>query len=172
MGGKSARAGKFLYLCAAVVMLFALAGCQASQKTVVSRGEVVEDKKAPPGKPRDTAGDLLNRARTLMAQGDYEGALRESRRAARLAPKSPPADESLFITGLIHAHPGNPRKDFGKALSVFQRLISEYPSSPWAEEAKVWVGILQENERLNTLIQQSKKVDMEVEEKKRERGGK
>ena len=172
MGGKSARSGKLLYLCIAVVMIFSLSGCQNSQKTVVSRGETSGERKGKPEKSRETAADHLSRARSLVAQGDYEGALREDQKALKPAAKKPPADEALFHLGLIHSHPGNPHKDFGKSLSFFQRLVNEYPGSPWAEEAKVWAGILQENERVQTLIQQSKKVDMEVEEKKREKGGK
>ena len=172
MGGKSARAGKFLYLCFAVVILVLPAGCLSSQKTVTTRGEISGERKAQPENPRRTAADHLSQARTLMAQGHYEGALWENQRALTLAAKNPPADEALFNQGLIHAHPGNPRKDFDKSLSIFKRLVYEYPGSSWAEEAKAWVGILQENERLQTLIQQSKKVDVEVEEKKRERGGK
>jgi tetratricopeptide (TPR) repeat protein len=172
MGGKSARAGKFLYLCFAVVIMFSFAGCQNSQKTVVSRGEISGDRKGPPEKPRESAGDHLSRARSLVAQGDFEGALREDQKALRLAAKNPPADEALFRLGLNYAHPGNPHKDFDKSISFFQRLVNQYPGSLRAEEAKAWVGILQENERLQALIQQSKKVDMEVEKKKRERGGK
>jgi hypothetical protein len=172
MGGESTRAGKFLYLCLALLILIAYPGCLSSQKTVTSRGETFGEKKGPPEKSRETAADHLSRARSLVAQGDYEGALREDQKALQLAAKNLPADEALFHQGLIHAHPGNPRKDFGKSLPFFQRLANEYPGSVRAEEARVWVGILQENERLQTLIQQSKKVDMEVEEKKRERGGK
>jgi hypothetical protein len=172
MGGEPTRAGKFLYLCLALLILIAYPGCLSSQKTVTSRGETFGERKGQPEKSRGTAADHLSRARSLVAQGDYEGALREDQKALQLAAKNLPADEALFHQGLIHAHPGNPRKDFGKSLSFFQRLANEYPGSVRAEEARVWVGILQENERLQTMIQQSKKVDMEVEEKKRERGGK
>jgi hypothetical protein len=140
---------------------------------VVSQGEIFGERKGSPEKPRGvTAGEHLSRSRGLKGRGDFEGAMRENQKALTLAAKKPPADEALFNLGLIHASPDNPRRDFGKSLSAFQRLVYEYPGSSWAEEAKAWVGILQENERLQTLIQQSKKVDVEVEEKKRERGGK
>jgi tetratricopeptide (TPR) repeat protein len=172
MGGESTRAGKLLHLCFALLILIAYPGCLSSQKTVTSRGETFGEKKGQPEKSRETAADHLSRARSLVAQGDYEGALREDQKALKLAGKNPPADEALFNLGLIHSSPDNPGKDFGKSLSAFQRVVNEYPGSSRADEAKVWVGILQENERLQTLIQQSKKVDMEVEEKKRERGGK
>jgi hypothetical protein len=56
-------------------------------------------------------------------------------------------------------------------------LTRDYPRSPFASQARVWAVILQENEKLrltiqklNQVIEESKKVDIEVEEKKREKG--
>jgi hypothetical protein len=37
------------------------------------------------------------------------------------------------------------------------------------EEAKLWVRVLRENGKLKAVIERFKEVDMEVEEKKRER---
>ena len=79
--------------------------------------------------------------------------------------------------GLIYAHPGNPKRDYGKSLSYFKKLMKDYPQSPWSELAKAWTGMIQENERLNQTveklnqtIEKSKQVDIEIEEKKREKG--
>jgi len=54
--------------------------------------------------------------------------------------------------------------------------VKEYPQSPFAEQAKVWTGILRENEKfsqtiqkLNQVIEEFKQVDIEVEERKREK---
>jgi hypothetical protein len=54
-------------------------------------------------------------------------------------------------------------------------LIKDYPQSPWSEQAKIWTAVLQENEKLNQtienlnqVIEKSKKVDIQIEEKKRE----
>ena len=171
MGRKSARAGKFFYLCVAVFMSLCHPGCQSSQKTVTARAEITGEKKPQPGNPPAAGEDHLSQARALMARGDYEGALREDLRALKQAGKYPPADEALFHLGLIHSHPANPGKDFHKALSYFHRLVGEHPASLWAEQARVWVALLRENERLHIQLEQSKKVDLEVEEKKRERGG-
>jgi len=50
-----------------------------------------------------------------------------------------------------------------------------YPQSPLVVQAKIWIGILQENERLNNEIEElnkaikkTKEVDIEIEEKKKE----
>ncbi len=85
-------------------------------------------------------------------------------------------DEALFNMGLICAHPGNPKKDHGRSLSFFRRLVKDYPDSPLVQQAKVWIGVLEENvklnqtiEKLNQTIEKSKEIDLEIEEKKREK---
>ena len=112
----------------------------------------------------------------LLAEGNYEGALKENQRILSLSGQNPPGDEALFNVGLIHAHPGNTKKDYGKSLTFFRRLIKEYPQSAWVEQAKIWAGILQDNEKLSRsieelsqVIEKSKQVDIEIEEKKREK---
>jgi hypothetical protein len=47
-------------------------------------------------------------------------------------------------------------------------MMQYYPKSPLVEQAKIWVEMLQENERLNQIIEKSKQVDIEIEQKKRE----
>ncbi len=125
---------------------------------------------------RNEARDLFLRVQNLLAQGDYEGALRENQRVLSRSGNKPPGDKALFNIGLIYAHAGNPKKDYAKALGSFRRIIKDYPKSPWVEEAKIWVGMLQENEKLNRgieeltlVIEKSKQVDIEIEEKKREK---
>ncbi len=112
----------------------------------------------------------------LLAEGNYEGALKENQRILSLSGQNPPGDEALFNVGLIHAHPGNAKKDYGKSLAFFRRLIKEYPQSSWVEQAKIWAGMLQDNEKLSRsneelsqVIEKSKQVDIEIEEKKREK---
>ncbi len=112
----------------------------------------------------------------LLAEGNYEGALKENQRIFSLSGQNPPGDKALFNMGLIHAHPGYPKRDPAKSLALFRRLIKDYPQSPWAQQAKTWVAVLQENEKLgrsiedlNRVIEKSKQVDIEIEEKKREK---
>jgi TolA-binding protein len=115
-------------------------------------------------------------AKILLERKDYDGALKESQKVFDLSGKNPPGDEALFNMGLIYAHFGNPKKDYGKSLAFFKRMTIDYPQSPLAEQARIWIGMLQENEKLNQMIQklnrvieESKKVDIEIEEKKREK---
>jgi len=118
---------------------------------------------------------LLN-SHKLFAQGDYEGALNENQKVLSLCAGTRLVDEALFNMGLICAHSGNPKKDYGRALSFFRRLVKDYPHSPLVQQAKVWVGVLEENaklnqtiEKLNQTIEKSKEIDIEIEEKKREK---
>jgi tetratricopeptide (TPR) repeat protein len=78
----------------------------------------------------------------LLARGDYEDALEKNMKVLARFSNIPPADKALFNLGLIYAHYGNPNKDYKKAFSFFWRLSKDFPQSPLAEEAKIWVGVL------------------------------
>jgi tetratricopeptide (TPR) repeat protein len=112
--------------------------------------------------------EYLLQGQRLLAQGDYEGSINENQKILSMSTHQPPRDEALFNLGLIYAHFGNPKKDFGKSLDFFKKLIKDYPRSPLVEQAKIWVEVLQENEELNHVIQKLKQVDIEIEERKRE----
>jgi len=144
---------------------------------------------------RETREYLIT-AQKLLDQGDYEGSLKENQKVLSLYDNVPPGDEALFNTGLIYAHYGYPKRDYQKSLDHFKRLLKVFPRSPFAGQAKVWIGILQENERLNRetedsnksikksqqenerlkreieelnkTIKESKQVDIEIDEKKKE----
>jgi len=111
----------------------------------------------------------LIRSQKLLAQGNYEGALAENQKILSLPDPKSPKDEALFNLGLIYAHSRNPQKDIGKSLGFFKRLVNQYPKSSLVEQAKTWVGILEENEELNFLIQKLKQVDIDIEEMKRKK---
>jgi predicted RNase H-like nuclease (RuvC/YqgF family) len=64
--------------------------------------------------------------------------------------------------GVIYAHVENPQRDLGKALYSFKAMLQEYPQSPLAGEAKVLVGVLQENEELSQGIQKFKQKNEEL----------
>ena len=129
------------------------------------------------------ATEHLMQSRKLVAQGDYQGGLRESEKAISVAPNSEQAEEALLFMGLIYADAANPKKDYGKSLSYLKKLLKDHPESRLAAEAKAISALLQENERLNrsieklsgtieklnSVIEESKKVDIGIEEKKRER---
>jgi hypothetical protein len=83
---------------------------------------------------------------------------------------------------LVFAHQGNPNKDYQKSITFLKRLVREYPHSALKDQAGLWSEVLeeniklrkasteaqQENAKLKQIIEQSKKVDIEIEEKKRE----
>jgi TolA-binding protein len=103
----------------------------------------------------------LQRGQQLIGQGDFEGALRENQQVFSLSPKRPPGDLALFNMGLIHVHYANPKKDIGKALGFFARLVKEFPGSSRSEEARIWAGLLE-------TMEKTRQIDMEIEKKKKD----
>lgn len=71
--------------------------------------------------------------------------------------------------GLIYADRENPKKDHEKSLLFFNKIIRDYPQSPLVQEAKIWIRVLRENEKLKEVIEKYKEVDIAVEEKQREK---
>ncbi len=113
--------------------------------------------------------DHLLRSQKFLAQGNYEGAIGENKKVLSLSDSRSPKDEALFNLGLIYAHFGNPQQDLQKSIEFFKTLIKNNPKSPLAEQAKIWVEILQENAGLNHLLQKLKQVDLEIEDMKRKK---
>jgi tetratricopeptide (TPR) repeat protein len=164
MGRKRTRARKLTYFCAAGLILFVLHGCTPLENM---RGKI---------KGKVEAYQYLHRSKELLAQGDYEGAFNENSKILSLAIHRSPEDEALFNIGRIYAHPGNPKKDYKKSIFFFEKLLEDFPQSSWSEQAKIWVGILQENEKLNQRVEAlnrmdetSKQLDRMIEEWKQTR---
>jgi len=158
MGGKRNGARQYLRLFIAAIILASLVNCAALKEMETKR----------------EACEYLATAQKLLAQGDYEGSLRENRKALSLSHNVPPGDKALFNMGLIHAHYGYHKRNYQESLDHFKRLVDGFPQSPLAAWAKIGMGLLQENERLhreiedlNKIIKKSKQVDIEIDEKKR-----
>ena len=117
-----------------------------------------------------SARDHFQRAKIFFDQGNFEAALEENQKVLSASGKNNPKDRALFQIGLIYASSRNPKRDLDKSLSFFLRLVKEYPQSPFTDEAKTWIDLLQENHKLNRMIEKSKEVDIAIEEKKREKG--
>ncbi len=113
--------------------------------------------------------EYLLRSQKLLAQGNYEGAAAENKKLLSLSDSRSPKDEALFNLGLIYAHFGNPQQDLQKSIEFFKTLLKNNPKSSLAEQAKIWVEILQENAGLNHLLQKLKQVDIEIEDMKRKK---
>jgi tetratricopeptide (TPR) repeat protein len=96
---------------------------------------------------KDESRQHLNQGQNFLAQGDFDASLRENQKVLLLSPDSPPGDEALFNIGLIYAHPGNSERNSAESIAYLQRLIREFPESPWREKAKVCIEIIGEYEK-------------------------
>ena len=126
MGREYTGPGQYIFLCFACLIFFCFLGCATLQEM----------------NGRRSAQGHLQRSDELVAQGEYEKALRENQVVLSMAGKTIPGDKALFNMGLIYAHYENPEKDFVKAKEFFHSLIEEYPRSPLVEQAKMWVDTL------------------------------
>lgn len=149
MGRERTRARKLIYFCVAGLIGLALQGCASLEKMRVEIKERVE------------ARQYLHSGKGLLAQGDYEGAIHEHLKILSLAIHRPPEDEALFNMAWIYAHPGYPKKDYKKSIFFFEKLLKDFPQSSWSERSKIWLGILQENEKLNQTIETLRRMNAE-----------
>lgn len=145
---------------------------RAADEEKLSRSSV--EPSSPSAGKRDELRENLFSGQALIAQGNYDAAIRELQQVLSRVPATPPGDEALFMLGTAFAHPGNPKRDYTKSLGFFKKLLKEYPQSPWTDQAKAWVAMVQENEkaaqtveRLTRTIEQYKQVDLEIEELKK-----
>ena len=143
MGRESARTGKHLYFCLALLIL--LSGCSLFKDW---------------GDRHDIRESMLQ-GHNLFVQGNYEEAVHRYRQAILLSRPHAPGDVASYNVGLIHAHPKNPERSNQKAIESFRDVITDYAESPWVEQAKVWVSVLEENENLKL---QAEKARGELEE--------
>lgn len=159
MGRERIRTRKYIYFCIAGLIFSLFPGCATLQEAE---------------KARDAREHLI-RSGGLLANGDYDGSLKENQEVLSMSGKNIPGDEALFNMGLIYAHYEYSKRDYKMSLDLFKRLVKIYPQSPLVVHATIWIGILKENERLNSevaelnkTIKKTKQVDIEIEEKKKE----
>ncbi len=120
--------------------------------------------------PPDPVYANLKQAKNLFAHRDYDGSLKICQKILSVTGKTPPGDEALYNMALIYAHAENGNRDYSKSLLCLERLLKEYPKSPLAVEAKIWVALLQENKDLRQMIEKTNQIDIAIDEKKREKG--
>ena len=171
MGRKRNWPGKHIYICFACLIITIAAGCT----TVPANNAKTDTKGRNETHWRLIAPEELNDEKALL-----------------LAATKPHGDETLFDMGIEYAGTAN----YSKSLTALKKLIRDYPRSPWAERAKPVVDMIQENyrlkrqnadigqengrlqkqaseslqesARLKQVIEQSKKIDLEIGGKKRE----
>ena len=117
MGRKRTWKGKQIHLYIAVLIFLSPLACTLSKTadtTIV--GIKIRDSKG------DEIRNHLSLGKKYLAQGNYVNALKEHEKVISLAGENSPADESLFYTAVIYAHPANPARDFGKSIFYCRKL--------------------------------------------------
>ena len=130
---------------------------------IIEESKIAEPRRQDVPEEKDNQKELipLQIGHDLMKQGDFEEILKKNQDLLTQAAGKPPADIALFNLGLIYAHYANPKKDYKKSAMFLKRLADEYPTSPLAEEARIWLGVFE-------VIEKIQQVDIEIEEKKKE----
>jgi len=138
MGGKPARPRQQIYFCLALLVY--LSGCS-----------LIDDI----GRQRKLREELAS-GDQLLSRGDFAGSLKAFENVAEIARDRAPADAALYKMGLIYVHPRNPNMDRHQAIGSFSQVFSRFPGSSWAEQARIWVGVLNEAEVLTRDLERSK----------------
>jgi hypothetical protein len=135
-----------------------------------------------------------SRGPIVQTPANFDTALRQNQ--AALAERKGAQDLALYNIGLILAHPSNPRRDPTKAVQSFKTVVTEHPRSMYAEQAKTWIQVLeqqqkiaderhklaeekralareremlaQERQKLNYANEKSQQLDMEIERRRRQ----
>ncbi len=100
--------------------------------------------------PCPTAVDELTIKACLAAgdaykkDGEYERSLFEYNRTIKDYPESAFAAEAYFRIGEVYQKASRIR-DFQKAYETYQKIVKQYPNSPWAKKAKKQADYLWEN---------------------------
>jgi len=183
MGREHPRRRKYFHILLTCLIVLALSNCRSVQE--VQKQEPVESGPRDAGSqspepveelhiqeqvPTEEAQkqDMVNDAtkylvlaQRLMEKNHFDASLDASQKSLSRSEIKSPGDEAIFHMGLIFAHYKNPKKDYKKSISYFERLLREYPHSPLSEQAKIWIAVL-------NIIEESKKVDIQIEEMKKE----
>jgi len=81
----------------------------------------------------DEAEDLFDRGRELMADRQYDGAVRTFTSLAKRFPHAAEADEALLLLGKAHLY----ARHHDRAVATFERLLTERTGSAWAVKARL-----------------------------------
>jgi len=82
---------------------------------------------------------------SLIIPSNFDQALKENQKA--LAENKGQPDVALYNIGVISAHSANPKKDYSRALLSFRTLLKDHPSSLRAEQAKLWIQAIEQNQK-------------------------
>ncbi len=151
MGRERTGAWKHLHLCVAGLILLSLLNCAVI-------GEYRQNREAR---------DYLLRGERLLAQRNYDDAVEAYQKVLSLSPHKPPEDQAFFNLALAYAHFGNPKKDYKKSMELFLRVLNDYPESPLADQARIWVGVLLESTDSTKRVERLKETIRDLQKAKR-----
>jgi len=147
VGRKQTGKGKYLLFYVALVLTCSISGCTFFPERLEERS--VQEKMVLGQKYRN--------------QGEYDQSSRIFQEILAAYSHKPPGDEALRELALTSSHPGNPRKNYPEALAFWWKLQKDFPKSPYAEEARAWIGLhtayadaVQKGEKTKSQLQQAK----------------
>lgn len=147
MGRKQTGKGKHLLFYVALVLAISISGCTFFRE-LVEEGPVQEK---------------MVLGQKYRSQGEYDRSRQIFQEILAVYPQKPPGDQALRELALTLSHPGNPRKNYPEALAFWWKLQKDFPQSPYAEEARAWIGVLtayadgvQKGEKTKSQLQQAK----------------
>ncbi len=147
MGRKQTGKRKYLLFYVALIVTLFFSGCTFFQE--IREGEQVQDK--------------MVQGQKFRGEGEFDRSFRVFQEILSAYPQKPPGDQALRELALTLSHPGNPRKNFPEALSFWWKLQKDFPQSPYAEEARAWIGLntayadaLQKGEKTKSQLQQAR----------------
>ena len=127
-------------------------------------------------------------AKTLLESGDRPGAARSLAAIIEAGNFTGITDEALFLLALLNLRPAPEHDGNHHSLQLLKRLGKEYPASPWTAQSRQLLGLLtgidelrrqvrnlksqnqlltNEVNELNRNIDQLKRLDQELEKKRR-----
>jgi TolA-binding protein len=123
---------------------------------------------APKEAQKDSALELFERGERFTDEGKYESAISIFREVHRKFPGSPTSPKALYAIGW-HYENSTIRND--SALSVYKRLLAEYPTSQFAQRVRPKVTEYEnevkrlEQEKQQLLDQQKKEMEEKEQQK-------
>ena len=126
VAARSLRAERIVSIVTVISACFVLFGCTTSQKA---------------------AALGPNRGLLLETPNDFDLALKQNQ--AALADRKASQDVALYNIGMILAHPSNPKRDQTKAIYFFKTVVAEHPRSPFVDQAKTWIQVLEQQQKLS-----------------------
>jgi tetratricopeptide (TPR) repeat protein len=132
------------------------------------------------------AGPDFKKASDYAKKGNYNASLGEYEKIMARYPRV--GDRALFEMGIIYSSAKNPQRDYEKSLERFQKLMKNYPKSPYRQDSDAMISLLteitsrdkrmmsqkrqidelvQQVEQAEKKIEQMKEIDMNLKEKKK-----